>query len=171
MRISDKAENKRFFDQTFRSEYPRLLHFALSILGDAEEARDVVSEVFATLWKSLLTHEQPQNVVAFLFTCTRNRCIDQLRFLNKTNAFTAEYLTMYSELYTDYEAEAEKDRLVEQMLNTLTSPTREILEACYLHRKKYAEVADEMGISPNTVKKHISKALRILRELGSKQKS
>ena len=51
------------------------------------------------------------------------------------------------------------------MLSQLTPPTDQILEMCYLRRMKYSEAAEALGISPNTVKKHISKALKILRNL------
>ncbi|MGG6548734.1 UNVERIFIED_CONTAM: helix-turn-helix domain-containing protein, partial [Prevotella sp. 15_C9] len=34
----------------------------------------------------------------------------------------------------------------------------------YYEHKTYREVAEQLGISPDTVKKHISKALRTLRE-------
>ena len=65
--------------------------------------------------------------------------------------------------YDDYSDE--KDKLVEEMFSHLSPPTDEILRMCYLKRMKYAEVAEQLGISPSTVKKHIMKALRILREL------
>jgi len=43
-------------------------------------------------------------------------------------------------------------------------PTHSILLACYVDGKKYKEVAEMMNISISTVKKHIVKALRIIRE-------
>lgn len=39
-----------------------------------------------------------------------------------------------------------------------------VLRLCYYEHKTYREVAEQLGISPDTVKKHISKALRTLRE-------
>jgi len=36
--------------------------------------------------------------------------------------------------------------------------------ACYVERKKYKEVGQDRGISVSTVKKHIVRALRIMRE-------
>ena len=54
----------------------------------------------------------------------------------------------------------------------LTDPTKTILKECYYENKKYQEVADEFGISTNGVKKHIMKALRLIREeFGIKKKS
>ena len=44
-----------------------------------------------------------------------------------------------------------------------------ILEACYIHNKKYKEVAEELNVSVAAIHKNIVKALRILREeLGQK---
>ena len=43
--------------------------------------------------------------------------------------------------------------------------SKEILEACYIQGKKYKEVAEEMKISISTVKKHMVRALKILRDL------
>lgn len=61
----------------------------------------------------------------------------------------------------DTEAKIEKMR---QLIGTLTPQTRTILEACYFKGKKYADVAEELGISTSAVKKHIVQALKILRE-------
>jgi RNA polymerase sigma-70 factor (ECF subfamily) len=49
-------------------------------------------------------------------------------------------------------------------LRTLTPQTQLILQECYVNRKKYKEVAEELEISTNTVKKHIVKALKTIRE-------
>ena len=38
------------------------------------------------------------------------------------------------------------------------------MEECYFNRKKYAEVAEMLNISPSAVNKHVMKALRLLRE-------
>ena len=43
--------------------------------------------------------------------------------------------------------------------------TRRVLDLCYFQGKKYAEAAEVLGISANTVHKHISKAMAFLREV------
>lgn len=49
------------------------------------------------------------------------------------------------------------------------STTRHILEECYVRRKKYQEVADELNISVSAVRKHIVKALSVLRKEFAKK--
>ena len=58
----------------------------------------------------------------------------------------------------------ERVRRMERCLERMTDPTRSIVKQCYYDGKKYREVAEERGITPDGVKKHIVKALRMLRE-------
>lgn len=60
-------------------------------------------------------------------------------------------------------------RQAEAVVEALGEPTRTIVRLCYFEQNTYRAVAERLGISPDTVKKHISKALRALREaLGKK---
>ena len=53
---------------------------------------------------------------------------------------------------------------IQKVLDGMTPHTRHILEECYLHEKKYKEVAAELNISISAVRKHIVKALKAIRE-------
>lgn len=155
---------RKTFDRIFTENYSRLYLYAFHVTGNSEASRDIVSDVFTGLWKNISTLDL-NKLNAYLMTSTRNRCVDYLRSAILARQYTEEYVYEYSEIYTDYSEEQEKDKLVEELLSHLPEPTRQILELCYLHRKKYAEVAEELQISPSTVKKHIVKALKMLKEL------
>ena len=105
------------------------------------------------------------SIGTYLMSAVHNRAIDHMRRDKLHRQYSEEYIRQATEFYSDYSVELEKDRLVEQMLNSLKPPKDEILRLCYIERKKYAEVAQMMNISPNTVKKHISGALKMLREV------
>ena len=76
--------------------------------------------------------------------------------------YSEEYIHEATLYYSEYSEE--KERMVDEMMRQLHPPTDEILRMCYLEQMKYSEVAEKMGISTSTVKKHIMKALRTLRE-------
>lgn len=162
--IHHTSDNRQTFDELFKAHYTRLYMYALHITGEEEDSRDIVNDVFTSLWKNMKTL-QTENIKAYLNTGIRNRCVDYLRKNVQKRQYTNEYLHTADKFYSDYSKEAEKDKLVEKMMAQLQPPTQEILRLCYLEQKKYAEVAEMLGISPNTVKKHVSKGLRILREL------
>ena len=53
---------------------------------------------------------------------------------------------------------------IRKAMEKLTPYNYHILEACYIHNKKYKEVAEELNVSVAAIHKNIVKALRILRE-------
>ena len=101
-----------------------------------------------------------------LYTIVRNRCLDFLRHTAHREQYV-EYVTLMTSRFVSPEDLAERDdeqRVIQQILDDLGPPTNEILTACYIDGKKYREVAKEMNISVATVKKHIGKALQLIRE-------
>lgn len=149
------------FERVYTENYLRLYYYALHIVNDEEAAKDILNDVFVALWKNIETFKE-NNFNAYLMTSVRNRAVDFLRHHVLQHQYTEEYLYTAEQFYADYSDE--KDKLVEEMMSQLSPPTDQILEMCYLKRMKYAEVAEALDISPNTVKKHIVKALKTLRE-------
>lgn len=152
---------REMFERVYTENYLRLYYYALHIVNDEEAAKDILNDVFVALWKNIETFKE-NNFNAYLMTSLRNRAVDFLRHHVLQHQYTEEYLYTAEQFYADYSDE--KDKLVEEMMSQLSPPTDQILEMCYLKRMKYAEVAEALDISPNTVKKHIVKALKTLRE-------
>ena len=156
--------NRIKFEKIYGDHYSRLYYFALSLLADEDDCRDIIDDIFLNVWKNIDTIDT-HSVGTYLMSAVHNRAIDHMRRDKLHRQYSEEYIRQATEFYSDYSVELEKDRLVEQTLNSLKPPKDEILRMCYIEKKKYAEVAQMMNISPNTVKKHISGALKMLREV------
>jgi len=154
------------FNQLFRQYYQPLLFFAMQYIADEEECHDIVNGVFEDLWRHIHQIDESK-IKSFLYTSVRNRCIDYVRRMKLKKQYV-EFTELMSERYIQADEQIEqketKQRITE-ILNVLKPPTKEILEACYIQGKKYKEVAEEMKISISTVKKHMVRALKILRDL------
>ena len=117
-------------------------------MSNTEEAKDIVSETMEQAWKEF--DQLKENTrSAWLYATVRNGCLNRLKHLN------------VEQQHIDRLIEATR---AENIARSLPEPTCTILRSCYWEKKTYQQVADELGISPDTVKKHISKALRTLRE-------
>ena len=100
----------------------------------------------------------------------RNKSIDFLRHQN----IHEQYIQLYSELTktyveTEYQEQDERMLSISRAMEKLTPHTRHILEECYIQRKKYQEVAEDLNISVSAVRKHIVKALQVIREECAKK--
>ncbi|MBQ4444678.1 MAG: RNA polymerase sigma-70 factor [Prevotella sp.] len=153
------------FDQIFRQYYQELYFFAMQLLHDPEDSKDVVSDAFEEVW-SHFSSVKKETVRYFLYRIVRNQCIDTLRH-KKIQMQHAELMLQVTRPYDesmDTLEWQEREARVKEILDAMKPPTRDIFIACYVDHKKYAEVATLMAISIDTVKKHIKKALRFIRE-------
>ena len=68
---------KKEFEDIYRQHYARMYRLARTMLYDADESKDVVSDIFARL---LRDGDRPQKdrMEGYLMTAVRNRCRDVL---------------------------------------------------------------------------------------------
>ena len=72
----DRAKNNDF-KQLFLEMYPRLVRYAVSLLGDGNEARDVVGDVFEKTWNQF-SSLQMETRRSWLYASVRNACLNWL---------------------------------------------------------------------------------------------
>lgn len=162
--FKNRHHKEERFEQLFTEMYPRLVRFAVTLTGDADEAKDIVSETMEQAWKEFDKLKE-STCHAWLYTAVRNGCLNRLKHLNMEqqhiDALIAATRAEMNNGYREHEALLQK---AETIARNLPEPTCTILRRCYWEKKTYQQTANELGISPDTVKKHISKALRTLRE-------
>ena len=145
----------------FRQHYAQLTRLARSLLYDAEEARDVVSEVFATLLGADIA---PRNVEGYLSMSVRNRCMNLLEHKSVRAKFERAYTL---EMKAESQPVTDDDRLKRLMAyaeQNLTEPTLRVFRMRHLQGMKYQEIAHELGISRVMVYKHLAQAMEKIRE-------
>ena len=69
----------RELENTYRQNKPRLLGYIRSRVGSAEEAEDILHEVFAAALGSFSVTEPIENLLAWLFRAAQNRVVDWYR--------------------------------------------------------------------------------------------
>lgn len=147
----------------FREEYRRCLFAALQIVRDAETGRDIVSDSFAAVWNNRDSIE-PGKMRSYLYQCVRNKSLTQLKHIHRTEpAAAVAAMAVPADDGDDRLLREKRIEAVERELGLLPERTRYVLEQCYYKRRTYREVADELGISTNGIKKHIVKAMAHLR--------
>jgi RNA polymerase sigma-70 factor (ECF subfamily) len=138
-----------------------MTRLARTLLYDDEEARDVVSEVFATLIKSDIT---PKDIERYLLISVRNRCLNLIEHKSVRAKFEQAYTL---EMRSEPEPTDDDDRLRRVMTyaeQNLTEQTLRVFRMRHLQGMKYQEIAEELGISRVMVYKHLTQAMEKMRE-------
>ena len=69
------VERKQFIEQLFRQNYSEMIHLASVLLGDDEEAEDLVQDVFLRVADG----DIPPKNDNYLMTAVRNACLNRIR--------------------------------------------------------------------------------------------
>ena len=160
-------ENDPFaFERIFRKYYKALCGYVLGILGDEGQAEDVVQEVFIYFWEHREELKVENSLRAYLYTSVRHRALKLLQkqaLIQKHSSKLTEFVEYM--LSTEYTFEEEKAiSKMKEVLQELPQQCLKVFLMSNLEEKKYSEIADELGISINTVKSHITKAYRMIRQ-------
>ena len=155
---------KEKFEEIYRRHYPDMYCLARTILYDADDCKDVVSEIFARLLRGDIV-PQPEKLEGYLMTSVRNQCRDVLKHKNVRECveklFSAEIRQNQVVPIND------DDRLERLMLFVeakLPPLTQQIFRLRFLREMTYEEVAEAVGVSRVTVYNHLSQSLQRIKE-------
>lgn len=74
-----KSGSEKVFREIMEHWYSRLFNFANGYLNNTENTKEVIQDVFLQLWNHRQKLADNTSLNAYLFTLTRNRCIDLIR--------------------------------------------------------------------------------------------
>lgn len=133
----------------------------MKYVKDLDEARNLVHEVFITVWEKFDSLPSDTNYRSYLYTAVRNRCLNHLRDTKKHLSIEKAEHKMTEESSSMEAAELERE--IELAINSLPEKCRMVFEFSRMEGLKYGEIAEKMGISVKTVEAQMSKALTVLR--------
>lgn len=151
----------------FRAHYSRLCDFVNCYVRSPETASDLVQDLFVHLWERCDAGDVPLLTTAYLYTAARNRALKHLRH-RRVVARWAERVASAS-LPTGPQADErlrtrEMAEAIRRAIDALPDRCRQIF---LLSREKYlsyAEIAEVLGISVETVETQMWRALKSLRK-------
>jgi RNA polymerase sigma-70 factor, ECF subfamily len=154
------------------NRYKNLLYnHAYKKLGNHDEVKDVLQELFTNLWNKRAEIPDTTNLSGYLYSVMRNRIFNLFSHKQVEHKYLASLQEFINErnFTTDLLIrEKEFASLIQKEIDTLPPKMREVF---LLSRKEYLshkEIAEKLAISEQTVSKQVTNALKILRlRLGS----
>ena len=142
----------------FKTHYTAMYRLAMSLLYDEDEARDVVSDVFASLLDGGMAIRS-DNARGFLLTCVRNGCINVIRHKQMRERFINLYSTKAEALADGPDDSITLAELRDYIDTHLPPLSRRIFTMRYLQDMTCQQVAEAVGVSRVTVHHHLSQSL------------
>jgi RNA polymerase sigma-70 factor (ECF subfamily) len=168
-----KFGNEKAFTKLFDTYRNILYKYCYGMVCSKPYAEEIIQDVFLTVWEKREALNPDLSFKSFLFTITRNNTISFLKRAAKSEKIREE-IFYSSQKYANpadlHIREEEVDKIKKEALDLLPPRRRLIFEMSRNDGKSYEEIATELGISVNTVRNQMSKALETLRDFLLKNK-
>jgi len=154
------------FEKLFDYYSPKVYHIAGQFTHSSEISKDIVQDVFMKVWLRREMLSQVEDMASWLFILTRNLCINALNRMALAETRSRELAghLPFSEENTERSLDLkDMEDLIHQALALVTDQQRRVFELARLKGLSREEIADEMDLSPNTVKMHLVRATRVVR--------
>lgn len=165
-----RGEISTFVDM-YTTYFDSLLNYADRLLNDMETARDVVQQVYYKMWENRNSLNISLSVKAYLFKSVYHGCLNTLAHQKNIQKYEQEQLSdvYFSTIIQSPEAEialwqSDIEQAIQDAIATLPEKCREVFVMSKIEGLKNREIAEKLNISEKTVERHMSIALRKLRE-------
>jgi RNA polymerase sigma-70 factor (ECF subfamily) len=162
-----KKDDHSAFTEIYIRYSSALYNSAYKILQDRDEVKDLVQEVFTTLWNRRSDFTLNTNLAGYLYVAVRNKALKTIshqQVKSKYSTRLQQNTVTEMQIVTDHAIrEKQLIEIIDSHINELPAKMRQILN---MSRKSYLthkEIANELDLSESTVKKQVNNALKILR--------
>jgi RNA polymerase sigma-70 factor (family 1) len=169
-----KLGSKDAFEFLFLKYYKDLCTYAYGILRDRYSSEEVVQEMFVKLWENRESLIIEISAKSYLYRTVHNQCLNYINHLNVRQKYSSDKVSETKHIYiagpvSDHYPIAnllvqELENKIEKAIASLPNQCREVFLLCRYEELSYAETAGKLGVSINTVKTQLQRAMTRLRD-------
>lgn len=175
-----KAGHKEAFDEIVRRYQGRVYAAAYRITGNREDALDVAQEALIKVYRRIHSWQPTGGLLSWILKLTTNHAIDYVRKLNRRpqkqldiNALATKMSTESerSEANSEFSVRArEIEDRVREVLIELSPTQRRVFILRHFEGFPLADIAKDMNCTVGSVKVHLFRSMRKVRELMKDKK-
>lgn len=154
------------FKKLYNHYHQDVYAYGFSMLKSKENAEEIVQDVFLKVWKNRRVLRLDTSFKSYIFTITRNTCLNLIVKLKNDKRLKSSILEKYHENLNTTEAkilDAEYARVKNKIFEQLPPRRKLIFELSRNEGLSYADISDKLGISISTVKGQMNKSLEFIR--------
>ena len=151
---------QRILEQLFRQNYREMTHLARVLLGNVEEAEDVVQDIFLRVARS----DIPPKNASYLLSAVRNACLNRIRQMqihDKVKGLMP--IQDEADLQTIDKRLERLDDIAAYVDGQLDETHRSIFHLRFDEDLTVCEIARRLGLNPNTTYKYLMQGIQQIR--------
>ena len=151
--------------------HKKLFSYSLRLLGNSEDAKDAVQEVFIKLWKRRETLEEYRSLEAFSMRVTRNLCLDKLKAKKPEYVEEKTLQMVRTSGSTPAELLERKETYgrIKEIISGLPENQRSVIHLRDIEGYEYKEMGEILNMDLNNIRVLLSRARKAVREALTKR--
>jgi len=162
------------FRQLYSEYYIPLCVYANHFTKRKDIAEEIVQDVFLNIWEQREQLRIISSLKAYLFTSTRNQCLNHLKHLQVVMEYNDYYTQLLKDAQDYYIISQESgdsimianelEQSLKEAIDLLPDGCRKVFLMSRFDGLKHKDIAEKLGITLNTVDKQMSIAISKLKE-------
>lgn len=160
-------QDAQAFAQLYNAYIKKIYSYALSIVKSAMLAEDITHDTFVKLWENAKDIHTDKTIQAYLYTLTRNQCLNTIRRAARETWISDEmtsHALASSENGLEFTERKETGKFISLAIDQLPPQRRIIYDLCRNQGFSYKQVAEKLGIKDTTVNSQMVKANKTIRD-------
>jgi len=177
-----KAGDVAAFEELVESYQKKLFNLAYRIVGNPEDAADMVQEALIRIFRSIAKFKEQSSFSTWIYRITTNVCLDELRKRKNKKEFSLDQeihgedgdmkrQIKSDDILPDNAAEREELReIVNSAINSLPEDQRVVISLRDIQGLTYTEISQVLDCPEGTVKSRINRARNALKNVLSQKR-
>ena len=160
-----KHNDVKAFEELYNRYWPNLVNTAFKKLNSKEKAEDIVQNIFIDIYQRRFTIDLTISLGAYLNQALKFKVLNEYRSENIINKYQQHVFfnpSCKNDLASELEAK-ELEAKINSILNALPEKCKQVFQLSRKENLSNRDISLCLNITVSTVEKHISKALKTLR--------
>lgn len=164
--------DKNALSEIYKSHYTSLLDYGLRIRRDREFIQECIQELFFYLISNIKSLGPIYNLRAYLLASLRRKIFNEIRNREKMQPTETNLVPQFDfelsqeEIMVDQESSRKRKSELKKILNKLPAREKEAVYLKFYKDMSYEEITSVMGISYDSARKFVYRAIKNLREMS-----
>ena len=158
--------DQKAFEEVYNHYSAQVYRLAFRFLKDKAQSEEIVQETFIKLWINREKLDSEGNLWLYLYVIAKRLSLNALRKISQSEELFTQLLLNIKEAHNHTEDEilaSDMEKFTESVLSKLPNQQQTIFRMSRVEGMTHQQIAEKLGISPNTVKNHMVEALKAIK--------
>lgn len=161
-----QAGEESVFEVLYDQYFSALYVHAYNKLRDREVAKDIVQDLFVTLWEKRASIPINKSISSYLYISVRNRTLDYIAKERSKEKYLDTLVDFIEAKHSFTDHRVREKMLEEQIESVLDSLPPRLKEVFQLSRKQHLthrQISEKLNLSEQSVRSYVKDALKVFR--------